>query len=249
MNINDLFLLYLLLLTYNTWIVCCFSYSPSVFGIGAILFRPRNISVQKSNGDKEKLKESAKFFTDAFWSSKSGKTKTLSDSQRSGIERLQILEFRRRYTKSFYGDSKSELIISNVKKLSSGESEVIGCAGVEIDLIPEKNPGDSTKITAPLMSNLAVSKKYRRVGIAEDLVKSVENVVRNEWGFIECYLYVEKRNTPAVNLYRKLGYRVIWENKKANTLLPTDFGNLVEAKTVILCMKKNFRNNFFRRFF
>jgi N-acetylglutamate synthase-like GNAT family acetyltransferase len=92
--------------------------------------------------------------------------------------------------------------------------------------------------TGPLMSNLAISRKYRRKGLAEELVKATENVARKEWGYDECYLYVEKRNTPAVKLYKKLGYKTIWEDPTATTLLPTNDGKVTQGKTTIVCMRK-----------
>jgi N-acetylglutamate synthase-like GNAT family acetyltransferase len=102
---------------------------------------------------------------------------------------------------------------------------------------------DST-FSGPLMSNLAVSRKYRRKGLAEDLVRATENLARKEWGYEDCYLYVEKRNTPAVKLYEKLGYKSIWEDNTATTLLPTGDGRIADGKTTIVCMKKQLGRGF-----
>ena len=74
--------------------------------------------------------------------------------------------------------------------------------------------------------------------LAEDLVQAAETLARKEWGYDEVYLYVEKRNKPAVKLYKKLGYRTVWEDDKAKTLIPTESGQLKTAPTVIVCMKK-----------
>lgn len=98
--------------------------------------------------------------------------------------------------------------------------------------------GYDGSIAGPLMSNLAISRNYRRRGLAEDLVKAAETIARKEWGYNECYLYVEKRNVPAIKLYAKLGYRTIWEDDSATTLLPTKDGKVVNGKTTIVCMKK-----------
>ena len=70
------------------------------------------------------------------------------------------------------------------------------------------------------------------------LVKEAERVARYEWGYSEAFLYVEERNIPAVKLYQKLGYRKIWVDKEATTLLPTPNGKLKNAPTKIVCMKK-----------
>ena len=74
--------------------------------------------------------------------------------------------------------------------------------------------------------------------MAEDLVREAEDLARKVWGYDECYLYVEKRNAPAVRLYRKLGYRTVWEDDRAKTLIPTEGGRLRSDDTVIVCMKK-----------
>ena len=157
----------------------------------------------------------------------------MSGFQTTSLERQQINEFRRRYGK-YMGpmDRRAELVLC-----TNGSGELMGCAGVEVDTI-SKADGRGERFKAPLMSNLAVGKKFRRKGLAEDLVRAAEVIARKEWGYDECYLYVEKRNTPAVKLYRKLGYRTVWEDDKAKTLIPLESGKLSTAPTVILCMKK-----------
>ena len=47
------------------------AFSPALnaplLGIGAILFRPRNLKIIKSEGAEDRLVEAGKFFVDAFW--------------------------------------------------------------------------------------------------------------------------------------------------------------------------------------
>ena len=101
-------------------------------------------------------------------------------------------------------------------------------------------------ISAPLMSNLAISKQYRRRGLAEELVKATESIARKEWGYKECYLYVERRNVPAIKLYKKVGYNPLWEDESATTLLPSvDGRGVVNGKTTIVCMKKKLGGGIF----
>ena len=154
------------------------------------------------------------------------------------LERQQVQEFRRRYSipqNYAIQDKKSELFIC-----TNAKEELMGCAGIEIDYIlkPSEKVFSSSTIKAPLMSNLAVGKAFRRRGVAEKLVENAEQIARKEWGFNECYLFVEKGNAPAVKLYRKLGYKKVWENKDAKTMIPTASGSLKSAPTVIVCMKK-----------
>ena len=121
-------------------------------------------------------------------------------------------------------------------KLPTGE--VTGCAGIEVSGIPNKSLKSPIATTAPLMSNLAVGREFRRKGIAEKLVTEVERLVQYEWGHNDCYLYVEERNKAAVKLYQKLGYKKIWVDKEATTLLPSTNGRLQNSSTNIVCMRK-----------
>ncbi|MBD2503289.1 GNAT family N-acetyltransferase [Anabaena azotica FACHB-119] len=59
----------------------------------------------------------------------------------------------------------------------------------------------------PYLSNLAVHAKYRRHGVASQLLLKCEQVSQ-EWGFQDLYLHVLENNYQARQLYFKLGYRV-----------------------------------------
>jgi ribosomal protein S18 acetylase RimI-like enzyme len=58
------------------------------------------------------------------------------------------------------------------------------------------------------LSNLAVSKDFRRLGIAQKLIASCEQQTR-EWGYTEIHLHVMGNNERGRNLYQKLGYEVV----------------------------------------
>ena len=131
------------------------------------------------------------------------------------------------------GRGQSELILC---QLPTGE--LTGCAGIEVSQIPDKKLKSLKTQTGPLMSNLAVGRDFRRKGIAEKLVNEAERMVRCEWGYSDCYLYVEERNKAAVRLYQKLGYKKMWVDKEATTLLPSTNGKLQNSPTNIICMKK-----------
>jgi len=220
----------------------CFalSLSPSlpVMGIGSLLFRPRKLIIRPTKGDDGDLVDSAVFFTDAFWNGKIGGVKELNASQLKKLSNQQIAEFRRRYSTTSNAmfankDRRSELIICQ----NSKTGEILGCAGIEVSRVETPN-GKFVPDLAPLMSNVAVSRKYRRLGIAVDLVKGVENVIRREWGMPDCYLFVEKRNVAAVKLYKKMGYRVEWMDDTATTLIPKKNGSMSTSPTTLICMKK-----------
>ena len=206
------------------------SFSISL-GIGA-LFPPQGLFTKSAYGDANLLLQASDFFVDSFWVGKvGGGADVLTSKQRSSLSKTQFNEFRGRYCGVTRG--QSELIVC---QLPSGE--VVGCAGIEATPIPEGSLKGKTGPRYPLMSNLAVSRQYRRKGIAEKLVKEAERVARKEWGYDLVFLYVEERNIPAVRLYQKLGYRKTWVDDDATTLLPKPNGKLSNEPTTIVCMKK-----------
>lgn len=208
--------------------------SPPVLGIGALLFRPQGMKVAPAQGNDDMIVETGEFFTDAFWTAKvGGGSKKLTSSQQRQLTSQQIAEFRRRYGALGRKSKNSELLLC-----TNGSGEIMGCLGVEVDTV-KKSGGSGPRTTGPLMSNVAVGRKFRRRGIAEALVKQAELLVRKQWGYTEMFLYVEKQNVPAIRLYKKMGYRTIWEDDLAQTLVPLDSGIIASKPTIIVCMKKD----------
>lgn len=174
--------------------------------------------------------------------SKVGGVNNLLPKQSKTLSSQQIFEFRKRYGQKLGKDRRAELVTCQNGKTG----QVMGCVGIEVEnLVPPNS--DSILSPAPFMSNLAVSKEFRRRGIAEDLVIAAEKIARKEWGYEECFLFVEKKNKPAIKLYKKLGYRKEWEDDTANTLTPLANGTIKNELTVVLCMKKNLNGGFLRR--
>ena len=259
------------------------AYAPTpIFGIGALLFRPRNVQFvkvqdypQRTKNQRPRSRNAAaavveeeevedpmtmagKFFVDAFWQGKLGGPSVLSPNQYRTIERQQIAEFQKRYGSSMkskvpssrlpgtmmtMGGTTNQRRAELVLCIDGNNNSIVGCAGIEIDKI-KKMDGYDTSIQGPVMSNLAISRNYRRRGLAEELVRSCEAIARNEWGYSDCYLYVEGKNIPACKLYEKLGYSVLWTDESATTLLPTKDGSgLMNGRTTIVCMKKTIGKN------
>eukprot|EP00980_Cylindrotheca_fusiformis_P001463 scaffold345_cov134-Cylindrotheca_fusiformis.AAC.74 len=205
-------------------------------GLGAVLFQPQGLYTKSAYGDANMLLKASDFFVDAFWVGKvGGGADVLSSKQRQSLSTTQFKEFRGRYAGVNRG--QSELLVS---QLPGGE--IVGCAGIEATPIPQGRLRAAPGQRSPLMSNLAVSREYRRRGIAEKLVKEAERIARYEWGYDDVFLYVEERNVPAIKLYQKLGYRKIWVDDEATTLIPTGNGKLRNAETRIVCMKKRLDN-------
>ena len=225
--------------------------APSL-GIGAILFPVRNrvISTLAEEASENILavQEASDFFVEAFWTGKvGGGSKELTTQQERELQMSQSAEFNKRYAGGIsrfgggMGKRTADLLLCRAG--SSSESNIVACAGVEVDRIPAGSLRGPTEVqAAPLMSNLAVSRQYRRRGLAEKLVAAVEDLVGPEgWGYDVCYLYVEERNRGANRLYEKLGYRRQWKDNDAKTLLPTEDGVLLSSSTTIVCMKKFLR--------
>ena len=57
--------------------------------------------------------------------------------------------------------------------------------------------------------SLCVHPAYRRKGIGIALMEEIERRLRNIFGICKFRLEVRVSNAPAINLYRKLGYRII----------------------------------------
>jgi ribosomal protein S18 acetylase RimI-like enzyme len=58
----------------------------------------------------------------------------------------------------------------------------------------------------PYLSNLCVAKGARGKKIGTAMVRCVENIAKNTWGYKKIYLHVDLENTAAVNLYKAEGY-------------------------------------------
>ena len=222
-----------LLLNLIVWISALTEISSAfVFG-GKYPFTKNDITPMGGNDDE--VLDVAKFFTESFW-------RHLTPSQYKLLLSSQVSEFRKKYGKSRKKIKKApELFVSKTEN-----GQITGCVGIELSCItPSKNEVGSSKYSSPLeaarvplMSNLVVGKKYRRKGLARDLSKVAEEWIRKEYGFDECYLNVDKANTPALKLYKKLGYRIESVDDKATLLRPDANGKLAKSTTIILLMRK-----------
>lgn len=56
--------------------------------------------------------------------------------------------------------------------------------------------------------SIAVLPNYRRMGIGEALLRSALKAMIENYDVKECYLEVRISNTPAINLYKKLGFEI-----------------------------------------
>ena len=89
----------------------------------------------------------------------------------------------------------------------------------------------------PLISNLIVSKKMRRKGIAKSLTTRAEKIARS-FGYREIYLFVNVENIPAIRLYKSRGYKSI-DEKKESTKIVFEKNRFNNVKCINIMMKKN----------
>ena len=91
---------------------------------------------------------------------------------------------------------------------------------------------------------------FRRKGVAVKLVKRVEEIVGPKgWGYGELWLLVESANIRTLRLYKKLGYKVMWEDDSARSLIPMANGGLASRPTTVKVMRKRLPGNLFTLLF
>ena len=101
---------------------------------------------------------------------------------------------------------------------------VVGSCALEVSplspqALDERRLGRQASLEAdmaerPMLSSLAISPGFRRKGLAQKLCREAESLAK-DWGYEEVLLKVERDNGRARNLYRKLGYRVVAVDNKA----------------------------------
>lgn len=82
---------------------------------------------------------------------------------------------------------------------------------------------DKARDLQPYLSNLCVDERFRGKQIGKALVRCVENIATETWGYTKLYLHVDLENEPALNLYKNEGYEDVgvrwnpfWAGKAAD---------------------------------
>jgi ribosomal protein S18 acetylase RimI-like enzyme len=86
-----------------------------------------------------------------------------------------------------------------------GKSQVIGTIEVGMRTTNYRQPTPHRYV---YISNLAVSRDFRRLGIAQELLLDCERLT-TAWGYTELYLHVMGNNDRGRRLYEKLGYEIV----------------------------------------
>ena len=117
--------------------------------------------------------------------------------------------------------------------LAIKDSDVVGVITVECSDIDI----NGKKENHPVISNLIVSKKMRRKGIAKSLTTRAEKITKS-FGYKEIYLFVNVENIPAIRLYKSRRYKSI-DDKKEATRIVFEKNRFNNVKCVNIMMKKN----------
>ena len=173
----------------------------------------------------------ASFLADEMYS-----TGPLPKGQRNELIRLEEKDLRSRYGMRKY---TSQLLIAEDDDIG-----IVGCVGIDNRALDPENKKivSITTWTEPeniilVLANLAVRSSCRGRGIGQQLVKQCESLAR-EFGMNRIGLTVETMNTAAKKLYRKQGFKIIFEDTDATCVLPGEF-NLKTAPCINLCMVKD----------
>ncbi len=103
------------------------------------------------------------------------------------------LEHLRKWSKVFLIAEVARRIVGYVMcRIETGTSNILG-----------------VKATLGHIVSIAVSKEYRRRGIALKLMQTALANMKKFYGVNEAYLEVRVSNEPAIKLYRKLGFEII----------------------------------------
>jgi ribosomal protein S18 acetylase RimI-like enzyme len=86
-----------------------------------------------------------------------------------------------------------------------GQSQVIGTIEVGVRTTPYRQPPQHRYV---YISNLAVSRDFRRRGVAQSLLTNCEQLAKS-WGYTELHLHVMGNNERGRALYKKLGYELV----------------------------------------
>ena len=130
------------------------------------------------------------------------------------------------------------------------DEDIIGCVGLDTQILNEKK---RTLIKRPnkfnidslvnddklvmVLSNLVVRRDKRNLGYAKQLIKSCEIIAR-DFLFKEVFLMVDSENVPAQRLYKKMGYKKIFQDNNASCVVSTPLA-LIKRKCINYCYRKN----------
>lgn len=161
-----------------------------------------------------------------------------ADSTESDILGLVGMEVRLCDKKSnvIHSTKKSEEILENF--VNGEKDEMKGLPHCVPKLVDELLPPELSAVC--VLSNLAVSSKARRQGLATKLCREVERLAESYCGCDEVYLEVEENNIAARRLYEeKLGYKLRCKEDAPAKRVDLTTGSFVNVMVPTLVLVKN----------
>lgn len=138
-------------------------------------------------------------------------------------------------SKTIMNTEKSELMLTNaISSLGPKQRREYKDASV-IDAANALLPPEFTAVCS--LSNLCVSPKARRKGVAARLCEEAESLSK-KLGFDDIHLCVESENKAAKSLYEKLGYGIKFETTSKSLRVDADAGVFVDIESEIIVMTK-----------
>lgn len=226
-------------------------------------------SFDGTNGvDKKLIKNVSQFMMESFWGVEAGTDKysaLLAEQEEDLNERFgEILGRRKLQTQLIVGRKQErmegsvgvEVALLDLKQddiLSYSQSEkTLNDAVAALGPKERRQYKDCTIVAlvaglptlggqyeaVAVLANLCVSSASRGNGVGQKLCKEVESVVK-DWGIGKIALKVEAGNTPARNLYTKLGYKEDVSRDDSITIRPDlENGNFQEMPCTMLILTK-----------
>eukprot|EP00536_Pseudo-nitzschia_multiseries_P003989 jgi/Psemu1/187022/e_gw1.64.65.1 len=121
-------------------------------------------------------------------------TKDANDNNSKSMEVIASIELRLQPC-----DAKIPFSIPWLDRVERRIGSLIGLGSTE--------DGAGSNDLQPYLSNLCVDEKFRGQKIGRGLVRCVESIAKNSWGYNRMYLHVDEDNLAALNLYKSEGYR------------------------------------------
>jgi ribosomal protein S18 acetylase RimI-like enzyme len=114
-------------------------------------------------------------------------------------------DLRHRLRTGGSGSSQSQQQVCSIAVYTDrGKSQVIGTIELGVRTAHFRQPYHRYVY----ISNLAVSRDFRRRGVAQELLKNCEQLTKS-WGYPDLYLHVMGNNERGRSLYQKLGYEAV----------------------------------------
>lgn len=182
-----------------------------------------------------------------------GSSSSIPKGQLKELTNLEFVDLRKRYSRS----SQASLLkfpYSLLLAQEGADSNIVGTLGLDCQILDKKH-NKFKKITSSslsfidadyeepvvVLSNLAVRPDKRKLGIARMLLQESESLVL-EWGYDNIFLLVDSLNLNAQNLYKKNGFKAIFEDKDATCVAVGPYG-LRTQECVNICYKKSLKKD------